>query len=135
MPRKIPDLTASIPQPQEPRLLLGDLRNAIDTAQPQRLRLVLWSLCNSSVEAATIGRTLLLVSEDEDDEEEEDEEGFESEEKYSDNSATAPVLKASPVPKTPKRLRPRFATCEHCSEEFDVIENEDDACTWHDGKA
>jgi hypothetical protein len=95
---------------------------------------VLWSLCSSSIEAATIGRTLLLVPEDKDDEEEGDEE-FELEEEYSDDGATARVLKASPIPKTPKRLRPRFATCEHCSEEFDVTENEDDACMWHDGKA
>lgn len=74
MPRQVADLTAFIPQVQEPRLLLEDLRNAIDTAQLQRLRIVLWSLCNSSIEAATISRTLLLVPEDEDDEEDEEEE-------------------------------------------------------------
>jgi len=32
-----------------------------------------------------------------------------------------------------KRMRPRFATCRHCEEEFDVTENSDRACRWHKG--
>jgi len=30
-------------------------------------------------------------------------------------------------------MRPRFATCRHCEEEFDVTENSDRACRWHKG--
>ena len=33
-----------------------------------------------------------------------------------------------------KRLRSRYATCKHCSEEFDVTDNTELECIWHDGK-
>ncbi len=32
-----------------------------------------------------------------------------------------------------KRLRPKFATCTNCSEEFDVTDNGKYSCTWHPG--
>ena len=57
----------------------------------------------------------------------EEEDEFETEEEYSDGGATARVRKA------PKRLVARYATCENCSEDFDVTDNRDDASTWHDG--
>ena len=93
-----------------------------------------------SVEASTLVPTLLLIpesgtrhgrdddeDEDEDDDGDKDEDEHEMEEEESDGGATARV------PKVPKQLRPRYATCENCSEESGVTEIADDTCTWHQG--
>lgn len=114
------------------------LRTAIDTAQADRLRRTLLSICDASVEASRVARKLLLVPENSTrgvkgndprrvirDEQEGCSEGGE----HSDHRATTHVQKA------PKRLRPRFATCINCDQEFDVTENGKKACRWHDGMA
>ena len=114
------------------------LRTAIDTAQADRLRHTLLSICDASVEASRVARKLLLVPENSTravkgndprrvirDEQECCSEG----EEHSDHRATTHVQKA------PKRLRPRFATCINCDQEFDVTDNGKKACRWHDGMA
>ena len=117
------------------------LRNAIDFARLDRLRRTLSSICRLSVEASTLVRTLLLIpksgtrhgrdddeDEDEDDGGDKDEDENETEEEESDGGATARVRKV------PKRLRPRYATCENCSDESGVTEiGYDDTCTWCQG--
>ncbi|KAL2052503.1 hypothetical protein ABVK25_007063 [Lepraria finkii] len=98
------------------------------------------SICHLSVEASTFLRTLLLIpesgtrhgcdddeDEDEDDDGDKDEDKHETEEEESDGGTTARVRKV------PKRLRPRYAACENCFEEFGVTENDDDTCTGHEG--
>ena len=138
MPRKVVDLTASS-SPAQNQLLMGlPLQNAIGFAHLD-LRRTLSSICRLSVEASTLVRTLLLIpksgtrhgrDDDEDEDEDEDDGGDkdeETEEEESDGGATARVRKV------PKRLRPRYATCENCSEESGVTEIIDDTCTWHQG--
>ena len=110
------------------------LRTAINTAQADRLRRTLLSICDASVEASRIARKLLLVPENKDhpgrvicEEQEGCSEGEEHSDQHSNHPATTHVQKA------PKRLRPRFATCLNCDQEFDVTDNGEKACRWHDG--
>ena len=63
--------------------------------------------------------------EDEDDDDEDDDKAANTDRHRNSVSATA----ASSL----KRLRPRFATCENCAEEFDVETNNKRSCRWHPG--
>ncbi len=110
------------------------LRTAIKTAQADRLRRTLLSICDASVEASCLARKLLLVPEkntravQQDDPRRvmyDEQEGSKGEEH---SERRAPTLKSAP-----KRLRPRFATCRNCNQEFDVTDNGRKACRWHDG--
>ena len=112
------------------------LRTAIKTARKHRLRRTLLSICDASGEASRVARKLLLVPEDNTRAVERNEprrvkrdeqEGCSEGEEYSDDCAITHVQKA------PKRLRPRFATCINCDQEFDVTDNGNKACRWHDG--
>lgn len=118
------------------------LRAAIKTAQADRLRRTLLSICDASVEASRIARKLLLVPENNTrvvqrndpgraicDEQEGCSEGEEHSGHDSNHLATTHVQKA------PKRLRPRYATCTNCDQEFDVTDNGKKSCRWHDGMA
>lgn len=67
--------------------------------------------------------------EDEDEDKNVDREEYESPEEHDDTTTIIP----EGVSVVPKRLRPRSATCKHCSEEFDVTNNGPEDCTWHDG--
>lgn len=139
------DLTASSP----PRPVKTVLLDAINTAHESRIRLALRNACDISEQVSKIVQEMLLVpeekvryrvvekdlksegdvEEDESDEEDDDEDGDEEESEDEDtshqtNSVTAPSL---------KRLRPRYAFCVNCKEEFDVETNERDSCVWHPG--
>ena len=114
------------------------LRTAIKTAQADRLRRTLLSICDASVEASRVARKLLLVPENNTCAVErndprrvirDEQEGCSEGQEHSDHRATTYVAKA------PKRLRPRFATCINCDQEFDVTDNGKKACRWHDGMA
>lgn len=98
------------------------LRAAINTAQVDRLRRTLLSICDASVEASRVARKLLLVPEN-------ITRAVQRDEEQSDDCAITHVQKV------PKRLRPRFATCINCDQEFDVTDNGKKACRWHDGMA
>ncbi|CAG8970670.1 hypothetical protein HYALB_00003425 [Hymenoscyphus albidus] len=37
------------------------------------------------------------------------------------------------IPSSPKAHSPQLATCEHCNEDFDLLENEEKACAKHTG--
>lgn len=125
------------------------LQSAIDSAQPTRLRATLQALCNSSADVASLVSSLLLVPENEvkksrhrkasseDSDEDEDEEDSDkssngSEEEEEENGDNLEDTEATS--NTLKRLRPRYAMCENCSEEFDVTDNVKGACVYHDGK-
>ena len=89
-------------------------------------------------------------SEEDEDEDESDESSDEDKEakskkvaapKKPQNTNSAPQAaklnagrKASDVTSTSKRLRPRYAICERCDEEFDTTQNDRAACRWHDGR-
>lgn len=118
------------------------LRTAINTAQADRLRRTLLAICDASEEASRVARRLLLVPETDKrvvqrkdhgrvvcDEQEGCSEAEEHNDHHSNHPATTHVQKAL------KRLRPRFATCMNCDQEFDVTENGRKACRWHDGMA
>lgn len=162
MSRTIVDLTTSSPPAINELLFTPALGTAIDGAQCDRLRATLKAICSSSVEASKIARKLLLVqkktptrghlkghslgsangdrTEEDDEEEEEDEdeneneneneneEEYESAEDVNDGNTTVHNGVAQ------KRLRSRYATCKHCSEEFNVTDNTELECIWHDGK-
>lgn len=102
MPPTIIDLTeASSPAPAEPEIVPVEvlLKQAIDKAQPSRLRNTLVAICDGSPEAARIAGSLLLVpekgvrylsaeessEEEEDDEEDEEEDEDEEDEQEEDH--------------------------------------------------
>lgn len=60
--------------------------------------------------------------------EEGEETEYETEEASDDGGATVRPQKP------PKRLRSRFAICENCEDVFDVAENDEEGCMYHDGK-
>jgi hypothetical protein len=154
MSEPIIDLTESSPPPVEQARTPSAkalLQSAIDTAQPARLRETLQAICNSSADAAHIASILLLVpenqvkksnhrkarsdegsNEEEDDSEEtSDENSDESEDEDEAKNGTEYTEAAST---NLKRLRPKYAICENCSEEFDVTDNGKKACSYHDGR-
>ena len=148
------DLTASSP----PRPLTDALIDAINTAPPKELRSALKRTCESSKEAWKLVKKILLVrrtrvqhkivkrkldsegtigstDEDQSGSGGEDEGGSESEDSQekdvdrgTNGHCNGSLLSAV------KRYRPRFATCENCNEDFDVTNNDEDACVWHPGR-
>ncbi len=83
------------------------------------------------------------TEEDDEDEEEEEEEEDENENENENENEEEEYESAEDVTDgnttvhsgvAQKRLRSRYATCKHCSEEFDVTDNIELECIWHDGK-
>lgn len=128
MPRTIVDLTASSPPSNisTGSRLLADpcLREMIDHAPIDRVRLTLRAVCSHSTTASDTARRLLVTpqvlstkeekvdSESSADEEEEEEDEDEDEEEEVDigrKVATTRTVK-----------KPRFAVCRRCLEDFDV---------------
>ena len=137
------------------------LKLAINSARPERLRIAMIQICTRSSAATDLARKILLVpekrkgsmlseaaaaeEEDEDHEEEEEEgndkEDDEDEEFNGNSSSEAESISAdsdrvvTTIPEKPnKRMRPRYATCENCKEEFDVTDNDNGDCIFHPGK-
>lgn len=136
MPRQVMPLTTSPLPGQECPPMAPALRAAINTAQADRLRRTLLSICDASVEASRVARKLLLVHDTRAVQRDDpgrvirdEQEGHSKGEEQSDDCAITHVQKA------PKRLRPRFATCINCDQEFDVTDNGKKACRRHDGMA
>lgn len=154
MSKPVVDLTESSPPPIEQARTPSAkalLQSAIDTAQPARLRETLQAICNSSADAAHIASILLLVPEnqvkklshrraksdegsdkEEDDSEENSDENSDDSEDEDDAENGTEVTEAASTKL--KRLRPRYAICENCSEEFDVTDNKKKSCSFHDGR-
>ena len=155
MSHNIVDLSASSPPSVAEQQSFIALSTAIDTARLDRLRVTLRAICNSSVDASNIARDILLVptetvqcarqrkrlreecaneteTEDEDgDDEDDDDDDPDSDQSPQEDRELGAVTSGKSEPKT---MRSRYATCEHCSEEYDVTENKAKACIWHDGK-
>ena len=129
-----------------PEHRLHRLQHALAVAQPERLRQTLLDLCSKCPDIAEKASALLLVAEDEavsiheSDEESNrsdvEDGGTDSEASVTEPSSAiadeAPLVQAS---NGNKRLRPRYAVCINCDEEFDVTCNEKGDCTWHNGNA
>lgn len=173
----IVDLTASSPRVPDVTRVSEELpvqtilKHAILDAQPERLRVTMQQICNSSPEAFQLARGLLLVPEeqvmhktidrknrtedDADQDEDEDEEdgsetsdeeddsedsddadgesGGDEEEEEEDRPRGFSNGVTSIQTNGVKRLRPKFATCTNCSEEFDMTDNGKYSCIWHPG--
>ena len=76
--------------------------------------------------------------EDEEDQEEAEESSCDEEGDDSDGDSSESISEKSrrtseSAFRGAKRLRMRYATCEHCDEEFDVTRNGENDCTWHPG--
>ena len=159
-PRDVIDLTQTSPPVPRSRHLIEDpnLTVAVTSAQPDRLRQTLLTICKLSSEANGIARRLLLVtessrtrknyqSEGDDEEEGEDEE----QESVNEGSSSVQVridtrlerklrgvseirLSGGNSVLITKHVRSRYATCVNCKEEFDVAENGRRDCIWHSGE-
>ncbi|KAL8803940.1 MAG: hypothetical protein Q9200_006025 [Gallowayella weberi] len=124
---------------------LAAVQIAIDTAQPERLRQALSKICAESAVAAQLAQDILLVpirrsispsaeQRDKNDDNETDESESES---VSDSGSKQEALEAeaaSNVALGLKRMRPRYAMCSNCEEEFDVTENQSGGCIYHPGE-
>ncbi|KAG6999604.1 hypothetical protein G7Y79_00033g067920 [Physcia stellaris] len=141
------DLTASSP----PRPVKTVLHDAISTAPESRIRLALRNACDISGEVSRVVQEMLLVpeekvkyrivekdldsegdvDEDESDEGKDDEDEDEDTENNEDED-TGEQTNGVSVPSL-KRLRPRYAFCVNCEDEFDVETNEKNSCKWHPG--
>lgn len=117
---------------------------------------MLQEICDNSGEAAVLAQELLLVEEEQagyevvernhdsdlstSDEKEQSDEGSEVEDEDEEEDAEDDEAKdtdghragvSADAASSLKRLRPRFATCVNCSEEFDVTANNKRSCVWH----
>ena len=118
----------------------------IETAQPDRLRGVLGKICRRLPEATQLARELLLVSEqevqmgkhrirtsdDESEDEGESQQGNTTEESKDENQGLLEIEDNSSAKR--KRLRPKYALCSQCKEEYDTSSNQKGDCIWHPGK-
>ena len=151
MSEPIIDLTESSPPPVEQARVPSAkaiLQSAIDTAQPTRLRATLQAICNSSADAALIASGLLLVPQtkvskpkrqeasDEDDDNQDEEDSDQSSNDSEDEDETEQGLEDTKATSNNlKRLHPRYAMCQNCSEEFDVTDNGKTSCVYHEGRS
>ncbi|KAL8814953.1 MAG: hypothetical protein Q9223_005871 [Gallowayella weberi] len=124
---------------------LAAVQIAIDTAQPERLRQALSKICAESAVAAQLAQDILLVpirrsispsaeQRDKNDDNETDESESESVSDSGSKQEAFEAEAASNVALGLKRMRPRYAMCSNCEEEFDVTENQSGGCIYHPGK-
>ncbi|KAI4284986.1 MAG: hypothetical protein L6R38_001001 [Xanthoria sp. 2 TBL-2021] len=144
MPNGLIDLTTPSSSPPEDSPSLQALQVAIDEAQPERLRNALRSLCSNSKDTARAAQAILLVPVDrprpkptsaaEEEGEDTDENGEDTDQSESESSSKDEAAAAEETRNTVhglKRLRPRYATCTNCEEEFDITQNESGDCVYH----
>lgn len=141
MPNGLIDLTIPSSSPPEDSPSLRALQVAIDEAQPERLRNALRRLCSNSKDTARAAQAILLVPVDRSRPKPTsaaEEEGEATDESESDPSSTNEAAAAEETRNTVhmlKRLRPRYAMCKNCEEEFDITQNESGDCVYHPGKS
>ncbi|KAK8192841.1 hypothetical protein IWZ00DRAFT_264192 [Phyllosticta capitalensis] len=87
------------------------LIKAIEYADLERLHGVIKSICEESEVANALFEEKLLVP-----------------------ISSGQDRKSGNAQKGGKRQRPRYAVCTNCKEEFDMTENDDEACDYHDGE-
>jgi hypothetical protein len=127
---------AVIPRTARPSERQLALTHAIQTTKPERIRQILQKLCNISETNGVYVAAFLLTTE-------------EGQDKHTGANATTPKSRKRPSPtddddeqvgdseaqksRAAKRLRPRYAMCTQCDEEFDITENDPEACVYHPG--
>lgn len=153
------DLTES-DQPAQPVVPLAPavaidqlLRDTIEDAHEARVRHALQTVCETSPEASKIVQELLLVPADkvkarvvckdynsdpaEGEEEENSDQCGECDSSDDRDEDESPIAQGQgilvSVGQSLKRVRPRFANCENCDEEFDVGTNSRESCIFHPG--
>ncbi|CAD0096148.1 unnamed protein product, partial [Aureobasidium vineae] len=90
------------------------LTHAIDHTTLSRLQCVLKQICDSSPAAATLVEEQLLAP------------PTAIVDLTDDNTDSAPIESNTGA------KRQRYAMCENCKEEFDVTDNDEDSCQYHD---
>jgi hypothetical protein len=133
------------------------LQDAIDRLSTRRLARLCQNLCAKNPSARTFFEAHLFVEEDkvpgpklpepenlrpfghkpgpEDENDDDDEESYEDDGNDGDDKENEKSVASEPArkPKSLKRIRPRFAVCTNCKEEFDVAENTQESCNYHSG--
>ncbi|KAH7371398.1 hypothetical protein BKA66DRAFT_469725 [Pyrenochaeta sp. MPI-SDFR-AT-0127] len=94
----------------------AQLDEAIKSATVHRLQAVLRDICNASPDAKKLARSMLLIEENV------------MNAKSENSDVHLNTNKKRPFPSQ------RYEVCEQCEKEFDVLDNPDDACKWHDGE-
>jgi hypothetical protein len=95
---------------------MDPLMLAIQSTSPKALRDVMGRMCRSSAEIRRVAEYFLLVDPSS---------GPESEGKK---------RKLGELSENERVLVPKYDTCAHCEEEFEVAVNEGELCSWHAGK-
>ncbi|OGM47326.1 hypothetical protein ABOM_003834 [Aspergillus bombycis] len=114
------------------------LLEAIDSASRRTLQSVLKTVCLSDQPTRDRVSKSLLITEDQvrpaspSSEEDDDEESMNSDDEQSEDEKP-PLKERHSNQQTPgsKRLRPRYAYCENCEQEFDVTQNTSTSCKYH----
>ncbi|KAJ5917667.1 hypothetical protein N7466_011221 [Penicillium verhagenii] len=119
------------------------LNHCIDTASDTLLRTLLKTICETIPAAKEKVVENLLVeknkvpippSSDSDSDQESNDEGSD-EEKGSEDDETASAEKRPAQETTSSAKRPRYAECEVCNKQFDVLLNSETACRYHEKEA
>ena len=104
------------------------LTNAVNSATAHRLQIVLRAICDANPDAKGVADSMLLT---------EDTPSKETPSKETPSKETS--TNDADVNSSLKRKRPskrqRYQICGHCHEEYDVLDNPEDACAWHEGKS
>jgi len=87
---------------------------AIQGTSPESLRSVMAKMCNSSAEIRRVAESFLLVP---------------------SSIPQAESKKRKVDEMSSEILVPKYDTCEHCEEEFEVALNEGELCSWHTGES
>jgi hypothetical protein len=153
MPLTIVDLTTSSPPfgiPTGSRLFADTvLRNSIETAPIDQLRLTLYAICSESTTATATARSLLVTprgslnKEDNpnressaNEEEEDDDEDDESDTEEDDEDEEDEEDEEEETAKTRTRKTPRALVCRLCLEDYNVnSKGRSDECITHPGKS
>jgi hypothetical protein len=99
----VQDENATTSNPDHPALL-----EAINSANIDRIRTILREICTASPQAFQLACDKLLI-----------------------NHAKSSSNSSAKKKRDPPQLR--YEICQQCEEEYDVLDNVEDACTWHPG--
>lgn len=98
-----------------------ELNHAIEHTTLSRLQSLLKEVCDASPEARSLVEQELLVPA-----------STTTVIDLTDDDSETPTTTTTQTDTGAKRQR--YAMCENCKEEFDVTENDEDSCQYHDGK-
>lgn len=132
--------TGGLPS-EQPDERLGDLLHAVDIASDARAKALLRRLCLASMDSFELACLELLIPENsanghanrgrKRDAEDAASDGKDEGEEAGDST---PGMLSSKDVEAINGKRVRYLRCRQCEEEFDSMENNPNACAWHDGE-